>query len=141
MTLILCLDAGRGSTFFGKRQTTDSAVRERMINIAGEKPLSVNAYTASQFRDHIENIAVTDDILSLPDDAVCFVEDADPALFSGRVDRLVIYRWNKKYPRDRALGFYPYDEGMKLESIQDFAGSSHDRVTEEIWVKTSGGKR
>jgi len=136
MTVIVCLDTGRGMTFFGRRLSTDSAVRERIVSLAGSRRLVMNAYTASQFRGSGADIYVTCDLSSLGDDDVCFAEDFDPSVFKDKISSLVIFRWNRKYPRDGEMSFYPYDEGMRLDSIRDFAGSSHERITEEIWTRT-----
>ena len=136
MTLVVCIDNDRGMTFFGRRQSTDRAVCERIAAEAADARLLMNVYSASRFRDVGKEITVCADPASeAKDDDVCFIEDADPSVLYGKIDKLIIYRWNKKYPRDRRLTVVPYDEGMRLESIADFRGSSHDRITEEIWVR------
>lgn len=73
------------------------------------------------------------DILS-PDALFVQSEDAIPEL--SRVDRFIVYRWNRKYPRDGAIKLNLFDAGFRLSSICDFRGSSHDRITEEIWERT-----
>ncbi len=133
MTLIICVDEGRGVTFFGKRQSADRAVRDRIISLAAGAPIYMTGYSASMFRGTAADVRVVDDLSRAPLGAVCFAESADLSAVSGKVSRLVLYRWNRKYPRDGAVNFYPFDEGLRLSSIKDFAGTSHDRVTEEIW--------
>jgi hypothetical protein len=122
-------------TFFGRRQSADSALRERMISYANGKELFMDAYSAAQFADCEANIAVTDDFSGVPDDSVCFIEDLEPESLLRRSDRLVIYRWNRNYPSETSFSFNPYEEGMKLERMSDFSGFSHPRITEEIWVR------
>ena len=131
MTVIVCIDTGRGMTFFGKRQSTDSVLRERILALADGRGLVVNPYTASQFAQNDE-VTVSDGASA---DGVWFVEDVDPAPFAERIDTLVIYRWNRAYPREMKLTLDPYDAGMRLCSITDFEGSSHARITEEIWTR------
>ena len=140
MTLVVCIDTGRGMSFFGRRQSTDSVLQKRIVSMAKGKALVMNAYSASQFRDCGEEIPVTSDAGSAGPDPVVFVEDVDPAPYLDGVDRLVLYRWNRIYPRDMTLNFDPYENGMRLESILDFKGSSHERITEEIWVKRPGAE-
>ena len=135
MTVIVCIDTGRGMTFFGRRQSTDSVLRERIIAHAEGRPLVMDSYSASQFRDDDAPIEVTEEPFAAGPDAVVFTEDADPGPFAALADRLIIYRWNRIYPRDMTLTFDPFEEGMRLESILDFKGSSHDRITEEIWTR------
>ncbi len=139
MTVIVCIGDGRGTTFFGRRLTTDSKIRSMILSFANEGKTVMNAYTASQFKDSSDKIDVTEDVFSRGKGSVCLVEDVDPAPQAELIDTLVIYRWNRKYPVDRPFGIYPFEEGMVLESIRDVAGSSHERVTEEIWKKASKG--
>ena len=133
MTLIVCFDAGRGVTFFGKRQSADAEVKRRIVKIASGKPIYMTEYSASLFRDTGAHVRVTSDLASAPSGSIVFAECADISRIGKNIDRLVIYRWNRKYPRDGVADFYPFDGGMSLRSIVDFAGSSHERVTEEIW--------
>ncbi len=134
MTVIVCIDTGRGMTFFGKRQSTDSVLRERILALSGGGGLVVSPYTASQFTKN-DSVTVSD---VAPADGVWFAEEVDPAPFAERIDTLVIYRWNRAYPREMKLTLDPYDAGMRLCSIADFKGSSHDRITEEIWTRRGG---
>ena len=135
MTVIVCIDTGRGMTFSGRRQSADSVLRDRVISLSAGKELYMNSYSASQFdEDGKTDITVSDDP-PLGKDAVWFVEDVDPAPYASGAERLVIYRWNRTYPRELLFTLDPYGSGMKLESIRDFKGSSHPRITEEIWVR------
>ena len=138
MTAVVCIDTGRGMMFFGRRQSTDSVLRERVARLAKNKKLVMNSYTASQFRDFAADITVTDEPFSADEDSVVFAEDIDPAPYAAKIDRLVIYRWNRIYPRDFIFTLDPFGLGMRLESILDFKGASHERITEEIWVKNEG---
>ncbi len=135
MTLIVCFDMRRGVTFFGKRQSADAKVKNRIIEIADGKPIYMTEYSASLFKNTDAEVRIVSDIGSAPEDAAVFAESAELSAFRGRVTRFVIYRWNKLYPRDGSADFYPFDEGMWLVSMTDFNGSSHERVTEEIWEK------
>ena len=137
MTAIVCFDTGRGMTFFKKRQSADRAVIKRILSVSGGKPIYIEPYAAPLFRGCGATVITTDDFTSLPRDAVCFIENVDPVSLVGAIDRFVIYRWNRTYPRDSAAGFFPYDEGLTLYSISEFKGNSHDRITEEIWMKSA----
>ena len=134
MTAIVCIDTGRGMTFFGKRQSTDSVLRERILSISEGKTLVMNAYSASQFASD-DGITVSDDAPTDEKGSIWFTETVDPAPYADDIDTLVIYRWNRAYPREMLLTLDPYDAGMKLCSVSDFEGSSHPRITEEIWTR------
>lgn len=92
-------------TFFGRRQSTDAALRERIVALAGEGSISMSEYTAAQFRGCGANVAVSPE--PTPDDSVYFFEEVDPAKYAELADRLVIYRWNRNYPRDLKLTLDP----------------------------------
>ena len=139
MTVIVCIDTGRGMTFFGKRQSTDSVLRERVLSLSKGKSLFMNAYSASQFKG-TDPITVSDEVPTAEKDSLWFTETVDPAPYADAVDTLVIYRWNRAYPREMILTLDPYDEGMRLCSVTDFEGSSHPRITEEIWTKRKDGE-
>ena len=132
MTAIVCIDTGRGMTFFGKRQSSDSVLCERILSLSRGKKLVMDQYSSSRFAD--ADVAVSDGAPE-EDGAVWFTETVDPAPWADRIDTFVIYRWNRAYPREMKLTLDPYDEGMRLSSITDFEGSSHTRITEEIWVR------
>lgn len=50
-----------------------------------------------------------------------------------RADRLVLYRWGRRYPADRRLDLPP--KGWRLEGRTEFPGRSHDMITKEIYIK------
>ncbi len=134
MTVIVCIDTGRGMTFFGKRQSTDSVLRERILALAEGKRLVMSPYTASQFAEN-GGVTISDGAPADTDDAVWFTETEDPAPWADSIDTLVIYRWNRAYPRELTLTLDPFEAGMRLCSVTDFEGSSHPRITEEIWTR------
>ncbi len=135
MTVVVCIDTRRGMMFSGRRQSTDSVLRRRVIELAKGRDLVMDGYSESQFRCDGADIVVMNDPFLYEKDCVIFAEDTDTAPYADRIDRLVIYRWNRIYPRDAVLTLDPFGAGMRLESILDFEGSSHSRITEEIWVK------
>ena len=136
MTLIVCIDRDRGMTFFGKRQSADRVLYERILDAAHGRRLLMDRYSAFQFGERAKDICVVDDpAREAKDDDVVFVEDTATAGCAENKDTLIIYRWNKKYPHDTEFDIFPFDEGMRLECMTDLAGSSHERITEEIWVR------
>ena len=49
------------------------------------------------------------------------------------IGTLVIYRWNELYPSDVKFDLDVVAAGFKLVESYDFKGSSHDRITKEIY--------
>jgi hypothetical protein len=66
---------------------------------------------------------------------LCFVEDRDPSPFLGKADKVVIYRWNRHYPADKRFEFDLSSLGFEKASAENFIGSSHPTITEEIYEK------
>ena len=59
-----------------------------------------------------------------------FLEDEN---YNGNIDKIIIYKWNRDYPADK---YFDIDlSSYELISTQDFQGSSHDLITEEIYIK------
>lgn len=131
MTLILCIDDRLGLTFNGRRQSQDEVLRERILHLAEGKKLWMTPYSAKQFSPN-DGICISDDPENAAgEDDFYFAEDApfDPNKASG----VVLYLWNRHYPSDRVLEIHPKDLGMKRISKKDFVGSSHKKITEEIY--------
>ena len=64
----------------------------------------------------------------------CFVENTSVAEFKEKISKLVIYKWNRDYPAD----FYfdiDYANDYKLETTLDFGGTSHEKITKEVYVR------
>jgi hypothetical protein len=133
MNIIVCLDDNGGMMFNHRRQSQDRILRERVIQLTAGRGLWMNSYSQKLFADSdAANIRASEKFL---DDAssgdYCFVEDQSLLSYADRIERIVIYRWNRVYPHDMAFDL-PLN-GWALLSTEDFVGSSHDRITEEVY--------
>ena len=133
MTLCLCVDKNNGMMFFGKRQSQDRIQREQMLQLVGNHTLWVSNYSKTLF-DGIKNVIADDDFFrKITTDDFCFVEDLPIELSS--CSSVILYHWNRDYP---ATAFFEVDlkkEGFKLTSKRHFCGSSHEKITEEIYKR------
>jgi hypothetical protein len=133
MILCLCVDKKNGMMFFGKRQSQDRIQREEMLKLIGNNRLWVSKYSASLF-DETDNIVVDDDFyIKAEENDYCFVEDKNIDL--NECSSVVIYNWNRHYPADKFFELDLKKYGYKLVLKRDFAGSSHEKITEEIYEK------
>ena len=134
MTLIVCLDNKHGMLFNSRRQSRDACVCERILQITVEKRLCVNGYSEKLFPPGrctvVENIFED----AGEDDAV-FAECEVPVGVLESVSRLVIYRWNRDYPSDIRFPFDAVPRAFYREGIFEFSGNSHQRITEEVYVR------
>ena len=60
------------------------------------------------------------------------VEGVDPATISG-VTKVTLFHWNRRYPSDLVSTFDFGD--FELVETKEFAGSSHELITEETWAR------
>lgn len=63
----------------------------------------------------------------------CWVEDKHLAPYADKLEQVVTFKWNRKYPGD----FY-FDlplEQWSLVSTEEFSGSSHEKITKEVYER------
>ena len=133
MQLIVCLDDRGGMTFGGRRQSQDRVLRARVMALAHGRRLYMSEYSAKQFADCEGFIADNDYRRRAGAGDICFLEDGEISLAG--VSRLVIYRWNRHYPSDRKFPYEPEACGFRRVSTTDFAGSSHEKITEDVYER------
>lgn len=135
MILIAALDDKNGMMFNHRRQSQDSLLRAHILKQTTDSDLWMNAYSAKQFGECAEKppVHVSESFLTEAGGAYCFVENVDIAPYMDRIEKIIIYRWNRVYPRDQV---FPVDLSQwKRTSSTDFAGSSHEKITEEVYEK------
>ena len=133
MKLIFCTDNKRGMMFNKRRQSQDRILRARMLELARDARLLMSPYSAKQF-SHDDPIIADPNFADIAGESdYCFIEDTDVSL--DNCSEIVIYLWNRDYPADKFLSFDPVSLGFRLVSETDFAGSSHEKITEKIYVK------
>ena len=129
MKLIICIDDNNGMMFNKRRQSKDSAVRADIAAEVGADTLWMNPYSAKQFEDTSElKIQVDENFLKKGD--WCFAESAVGGVSP---EQIIVYKWNRVYPAD--VHFDLDLSGYKLERTAEFAGSSHEKITKEVYVK------
>lgn len=132
MKLIFCLDDRGGMMFNGRRQSQDKELRKRILETLDGKPLIMSPYSSKQFVED-GNIIISDAPQSETNHGIYFVEDLPFSL--DRVDSVTIYRWNRLYPSDVKFDVNLNKNGFVLDSIYEFEGSSHEKITEEKYKK------
>ena len=131
MNIIICVDDNMGMMFNNRRQSQDRALRERILEITKGKNLYMNGYSASQFTEG-SNIIVDENFLDKAQQGdFCFVENSDIRDYNSKIEKLIIYKWNRNYPSD--FQFQLTLDDFCLESTFEFQGYSHKVITEEIW--------
>ena len=130
MILIVCVDDNMGMAFNHRRQSQDRLLRRRLLERVGASKLRMSPYTARQFDALPENVQVSEMFLSEAEAGeYCFAELSCPDDAEG----VVLYRWNRSYPAD--VHFTLALSAFRLTERTDFAGFSHPKITEEIYIK------
>lgn len=120
--------------FNHRRQSQDSVLRERILQMSEDSALWINGYTKKQFGDIPSYVRISDTPLDEASNGeFCFIEDRGVDSYGENIEEFIIFRWNRKYPGDMKLDFFPQDHGMELVKSEDFKGSSHEKITMEVW--------
>ncbi len=127
MLLIACVDDKMGMAFNGRRQSRDSVVCEDIVKETQGRTVGMDERSRRLFEGM--DIAIADD----PQNAECyFLEFSAPSEFSRKPEHIILYRWNRHYPSDVKFDL-PMD-GYKLTDSAEFAGSSHEKITKEVYA-------
>ena len=135
MILIVCVDDHNGMMFNHRRQSQDRVLRADVLKLTAGKALWMNAYSRKQFTESDEDEIRVDEMFlnAAGDGEFCFVENADVSGYVDRIEEIYVYRWNRDYPADV---YFPVDlGGWKCEETKEFAGSSHEKITRERYIR------
>lgn len=134
MILIACVDDNLGMLFNNRRQSMDSVLRGRILTMCAGKKLWMNAYSRKQFNTDAEGITVDENFMAKAGSGdYCFNENCSAAEYVNKFEKIILYKWNRVYPADL---YFDIDlKNWHLKESNDFAGSSHDKITEEVYVK------
>ena len=132
MKLIICLDERKGMLFDRRRQSRDRLLIKDIESHIGGALLFISAYSEPLFCKSQIHYRVTENpLLAAGETEYCFLEAPLPASKPDALRELVLYNWNRHYPADV---FFDMDlQGMQLAEITDFVGSSHEKITKEVW--------
>ena len=132
--VILTLENRNGMLFNHRRLSRDRRVCEKILDYSNEKELWMNAYSRKLFTDltDINSIQVDEEFLD-KSQSICFVENQDITPYLPKIDTLVLFQWNRDYPADF---FFTVDLSQwNLISTEDFEGTSHEKITMEVYKK------
>ncbi len=132
MTIIVCVDDKMGMTFNKRRQSRDSAVTEKIVEMSCDTRLLMNSYSAKLF-ENAEVIVSENFLKEAESNDFCFVENIDVSEYKEKIEKVVLFKWNRAYPSDVKLSI-DFNSFTLKESF-DFVGTSHDNITCEVWEK------
>lgn len=133
MKVLVFLDDAKGMMFNHRRQSQDRILRDRIQEICTGHTIWMNRYSYKLYGE-VGNSKVDEAFLEKAEaDDFCIVETAYLKKVEEKIERLIVFWWNRKYPADLYLDLDLYD--WRLEETKEFAGFSHDKITEEIYVR------
>lgn len=138
MIAIVTVDDNNGIFFNRRRQSRDSTVIEKVASLANAKNsyLLMNSYSSVLFEsDKLRNAIVSDKFLEIANDEdCCFVEGTPLTPYISKIQQLIVFRWNRRYPADMYFDIN-LANGWSLIDTEEFKGTSHDKITMEVYGK------
>lgn len=135
MNVIVCLDELGGMMFNKRRQSQDGILREEILKICEGKKLWMSPYSYKLYEEMgSDNICVDENFLDMVCDGdFCLVEDRLLKMYEDKIEQLIVFWWNRRYPTDFRLDLEL--EQWRIISMEEFQGSSHEKITKEVYRK------
>lgn len=134
MKIIVCLCDKGGMLFNKRRQSRDRVLLQNLADYVNDGAIFVNGFSAPLFESSTASvIEVSDPLLSAGDGDFVFLENLSLKRARDKIEEMIIYRWNRSYPADFFLDLEPSEAGLRLVESTEFSGSSHEKITREIY--------
>lgn len=135
MIVIVAVDDRQGMLFNKRRQSQDRILREKLLSMTKRKKLWMNHYSYSQFEQEGDNqIVCVDNFLDLAGEGeYCFVETELLQPYVEKVEKLILVKWNRRYPGDQFLDLELKQPEWTCVKSEEFPGSSHKKLTMEVY--------
>lgn len=135
MIVMVCVDDSLGMLFNNRRQSRDKVLISKIIEMSNISKLWINEFSRPLF-DSFESqiMLINDDFLDVADKGdYCFVENRSLSPYIDKIEKLVVFKWNREYPSDFSLDIDLSQ--WSLVSTTDFKGNSHEKITMEVYKK------
>ena len=119
MIVIVCTEDRGGMLFNNRRVSKDRTVIQKILELSEGKKLWIHPFSEKLFeQEHPEKAGEGD---------ICFVENQSLKGTEGRIEKLIVFGWNRAYPFDLKLDLDL--EQMEKTAEEEFAGYSHEKIT------------
>lgn len=143
MIAIFCIDDRKGMMFNHRRQSRDSIVCDDILKGCKGRKLYMSAYSKAIFQEDSEvDILIAEDGSCLDTaeaEDFYFIEDAKMIGDESKIKKLILYHWNRRYPADTYFPLELSEEKWELAERTEFRGSSHEKITKEIYNRRENG--
>lgn len=136
MEVIVCLDDHNGMLFNHRRQSRDQAVITDIWKESKGRNLWIGSFSSILFTEYMETtIMVSDTPLGFAQRGdICFIENLNLMPYEQNIEKIIVYRWNRRYPADIHLDI-DLKNNWKMTFQTEFAGHSHKKITKEIYIR------
>ncbi len=132
MTVAVCVDDRMGMLFNNRRQSRDKFVIDDLMSIA--EKVYINSFSEELFEDYRDRTEIDEDFLEKAgSEDICFVENIDLAPYADKIDKVILYLWNRHYPSSLKCKVNLSDYSLMEKT--EFAGNSHEKITREEYVR------
>lgn len=136
MKIIVCLDDRNGMLFNNRRQSTDRVLNEKIVELTCESTLWLHPFSQRLFEGMSDNICIDERYLELAGQGeFCFIETVDVMPDTKSIEQIIVFRWNRVYPADVRFPAQLLDRFRRKDEILTFPGSSHDKISMEVYSK------
>ncbi len=134
MNVFITLDDRMGVLFNNRRQSRDEEVCKRIVAFAEGKKLLMNSYSAKLFSEFESHVTVSESFMDEAGEGdYCFAENVKLLPYVDKIEKLVVFRWNRHYPADTKtdIDFSVWN----LSETEEFPGKSHEKITMEVYIR------
>ena len=135
MIPIVCVDDSMGMLFNNRRQSKDIVLTTKIIEMSNISRLLISEFSRSLFDTFDSNILlINNNFLDIADTGdFCFVENYSLYPYLDKIEKLIVFKWNREYPSDFSLDIDLSQ--WSLITTTNFKGNSHEKITMEVYKK------
>ena len=132
MIIAVCVDDKMGMLFNHRRQSRDKFLIDDLMNIT--EKVHINSFSQELFGEYADKIEIDENFLeNAAENDVCFVENIDLESYSDKINKVILYLWNRHYPS--TLKFKVDLSDYNFIESTEFEGNSHEKITREVYSK------
>lgn len=135
MVIIICVDEKNGMLFNNRRQSKDRILTDHILEKTKNEKLWITSFSEDIFDvNAADNIIIDNQFIEkIEKEDYCFIENIDVNTIIDKVDKIILYNWNRHYPADKYFNINL--DGWVVVSEDEFSGFSHEKITEKIYVR------